>query len=361
MRLRVPALCPAFIALVLPIVQATAETGFPRNDDAHQMHFARMRGDPGSAAGAYLCARFAMSVGDVTIAADQFLVALQADPQNPLLGRQTLVANILAGRPMTQLIAHQVARTNPSDPIAQLVLAGDEAQLGHWAAAAQHYAAMAPEGPFGLMQKPLLAWAQFGAGRKDAMRILLRPDGGRIDAVGGAFLLQAGLMADLDNRPEDAERFYISAQADLGAAEFTLARALASLQARQGQQDAALKTLAAARAPGLHLEASARRLQSAIAERPVNTAASGIAGIYLAFALLAREQGAHDLGDMLFRLALSLRPDFTFARLQAALALASDGRAQAALLTLAPIPAADPFSPSAEVLRTKFQALINKK
>jgi hypothetical protein len=355
MRLRWLKWCSAVFAVCVPLAQAAAEAVSINNDDARHSRYARMNADPRSAAGAYLCARFAMSEGDATIAADGFLVALQANPTNPLIGHQALAANLLAGRPMTQLIAQQVVRAEPGYPLAQLVLAGNEVRVGHWQAAAQDYAAMSPDGIFALMQKPLLAWAQFGAGRKDAMRTLVRPDSDRNGTVGGAFLFQAGLMADIDNHPDDAERLYLSAQPDLGADDLPLARALASLQARRGDLVSALKTLDGARAPGIHLEASAARLRAAVAERTVRDPGDAIAGIYVSFALLARQRDANELSDILFRLALSLRPDQTAARLQAAAALDSEGRTRAALALLAVIPATDVLAPSAESLRAAFK------
>jgi hypothetical protein len=347
-------LCPAVLVAALCLSQAGAETVFTHHDDARQTRVARLHGDPGSAAGAYLCGRFALSVGDLTIAVDQFLVALQADPTNPLISHQALIASLLAARPMAPSLARQIARTEPGYPLAQLVLADNEVQVGNWQSAAQHYAAMSPDGIFALMQPPLLAWAQFGAGRTDAMRTLLRPDGGRRGSVGGAFLLQAGLMADLDNHPEDAARFYLSAQTDLGAGDLALARALASLQAREGNLAAALKTVSAARDPSIHLEASAARLQTEVAERPVRNPGDAIAGIYVSFALLAREHNANGLSDILLRLALALRPDLTAARLQAAVGLDSEGRTRAALALLAAVPPADVLAPSADSLRAAF-------
>jgi len=357
MRRRVSVVWPAGLALLLPLAHSAAETGFLSGGEGGRLRAARMHGDLGSAAGAFLCGQVAMDERNYTVAAIQFQVAMQADPRSLAIGRQALAANLLAGRPLAVPIARQVVRTEPGNPTAQLVLAGSQAMVGHWQAAAQHFAAMSGEGVFGLMQQPLLAWAQFGAGRKDAMRALLGPMG-RGDAVGGAYLFQAGLMADLADRPADAERFYVAAAADLGVTDIGLARALASLQARQGRQAEARKTIAAAGGAGLHLDASAPRLQAAIAQRPVRDAGDAIAAIYASFAVLARQHAAAELSDMLYRLALDLRPDFTLARLQWAVALNAEHRTQAALSMLSEIDAGDVLEPSAEVLRGKFLSAV---
>lgn len=351
------------LALLLPFApaQAGAQAGFGAQavwgKDRGHIRFAHRRDDTDaeSGAGAFLCGRIAMADGDFDVAALQFLIAFDAEPDNPVIGRQALAANLLAGKPIATTIARRVAHMEPGNPVAQLVLAGIEVQRGNWASAAQHYASMSGEGVFAIIQKPLLAWAQFGAGRKDAMRAWLGPRT-EAGAVGGAYLLQEGLMADLSNRPLAAEPLYRAAQADLGAQDFGLARSWASLLARQGRQPEAEKILSAGALSGLDLAFSDTRLRAAIGDRPVADAGDGIAWLYVEFALLARQHDAPQLADMLLRLALDLRPGFSLPRMLAAQALAAEGHAEKALAMLAAVDAADTLAPSAALMRAAILA-----
>ncbi len=342
------------LALALPAQAAPEGPGWQRR-------MARMDRDGGdftSAAGAFLCGHFAMSEGDFAFAADRFRVALKAAPANQGIAEQALVASVLADQPSADPLAQRIVRVASGDPLARLVLGGSAASRGNWAEAAHHFAAMSQQSVFAAMQPALLAWAQFGAGRKDALRALVRPrrDG---DTPGGAYLYQAGLMADLAGRQQEAELLYRQAQADLGPDDLDLAQALASLQARQGRQDDALQTLAPALAghhgSGADLRPSASRLRTGIASRPVRNPADAIAGVYVSFARLAREQAAPEVSDLLLSLALTLRPDLTIARLHAAEDRYAAGHRRAALAILAPVDPGDPLAPSVEQERAKLR------
>ncbi len=319
--------------------------------------FARMHEESGSYAGAVLCAERAMSAGNFALAADQFRTALAIEPDNLELTRQALLASLLGNRPDAQNLAWQVAASESGNPVAQLVLAGQAAIPGNWAEVARHFSAMSPEGVFGLMQKPLLAWAQFGAGRRDAGAALSRGGG-----AGGALTLQQALMADLAGHDDEAARLYEDAGKKLGADDFHLARAFASFEARHGRNGEALKTLSAALESGtglaaeLNLAVASFTLRDDVAERPVRNPSDGIAAVYAAFASEARQRGAPDLADLLLRLALNLRPDFTIARLQAAQSLGDAHREAEALALLVPISAKNPLAPAADLMRAKFLA-----
>jgi tetratricopeptide (TPR) repeat protein len=312
-----------------------------------------------SVAGAFLCGRVAMAEGKYDVAARNFLIAFDAEPANSTIGRQALAANLLAGRPFAATIARAVAHARPADPLAQSVLAGIEAQHGNWPAAALHYASMSPEAVFGIMQQKLVAWAQFGAGRTDALRALLGPQtvSGQL---GGITLLQEALMADLSNRPALAQKLFRAARADLGPGDFALARAMASLLARQGREAEAAQILAAADIAGLHLGLSAANLRQSMAQRPIAGATDGIGNLYVAFALLARQNAAPQLADLLLRLALTLRPDNTVARLLAAQSLAASGQGAAALAMLAPVAGHDTLAPSVLLMRANLLAHMGR-
>src|SRR5579875_3035349 len=73
---------------------------------------------PSGISGAFLTGRFAILQHEPGYAADNFLTALRRDPNNPELEQQAFLATLVAGRPE----ALRLARSQPSNPVAQLLL-----------------------------------------------------------------------------------------------------------------------------------------------------------------------------------------------------------------------------------------------
>ncbi len=139
--------------------------------------------------------------GDVNYAADEFLRALAADPTNPEIRHQAFVACLFAGRPE----AARLAREEPNDEAAALLLGDIDARNGNWEAAEQRFALLPRQGVTQVLQPLLLAWAQYGGGHPDTALGTLRPfiEGDRFRAV---YAFHAALIADLSNRVPEAGR-----------------------------------------------------------------------------------------------------------------------------------------------------------
>ena len=84
-------------------------------------------------------------------------------------------------------------------------------------------------------------------------------------------------------------------------------------------------------------------LEANAAQPAVRTAADGIAETYLAMAATLRQQNAADTAQVLLRLALAMRPDFTPARLLLSEMQEAAKRGQAALDTLDEVSSRDPL------------------
>jgi tetratricopeptide (TPR) repeat protein len=302
------------------------------------------------AAGDFLAGRFAGAEGDLEIAADDLLKAQAKDPTDPELRQQAFMAALLAGR----TDAVRLARQQPDNQAAQLLLGDVEARNGNWDAAEQRFASLSKQGLTQVLQPLLVAWAQAGAGRTDSALGTLRPyvEGDRFRAV---YAFHAAMIADLGGRSAEAGRLYHVAQAAFGTPNLDLARALASWQMRNGQPAEARQTLAALMQNGDELALTAARLQADAATRPVRRATDGIAEAYLALAAALRQQDANDFAAVLLRLALDLRPDFTTARLMLAEVMSNGKRPDLALAILAPVNASDPLAPMVDLRRAALQ------
>ena len=288
--------------------------------------------------GAFLNGRFAVRQGDQDIAAEALLRSLAADPRNPELLPPTFVATLMAGRPE----AVRLARLLPDMQAAQLLLVNQEIKAGNWDAAESRIRALPRQGITQLLQPLLLAWAQQGGGRTDAALATLRPllDAPRMRAT---YALHAALINDLAGRNTEAARLYRMAQSDGGPANVRMVQILASWQSRQGQLAEAGQTLRGLASTGQDMPVASSALLAAANTRAVPRAADGVAEIYFGLAGALGQQEGGEYTQLLVRLTLDLRADFTTARLLAAEIEETTKHYDAALRLLAPVPANDPL------------------
>ncbi|MGA3400135.1 MAG: tetratricopeptide repeat protein [Acetobacteraceae bacterium] len=294
---------------------------------------------PSGVFGDFLAGRFASSQSDPNTATDAFLKALAANPSDPDLLQQAFLASVMSGRSEAVQLAQQL----PDNPVAQLLLADQDARSGNWAAAEQRFQALPQQGLTQLLRPLLVAWAQAGAGRTDDGLATLRPfvAGQRFR---GIFALHAGMIADLGGNQAEATRFYGIAQAEMPQMNLRLAQILASWEARSGHPAAAQRTLAALAEGSPDMTIAAPALEATGASRPVARATDGMAEAYLALGGALRAQDSHEYAMLMLRLALDLRPGLTAARLLAADLLSTDQHPDAALQMLASVPNDDALS-----------------
>jgi tetratricopeptide (TPR) repeat protein len=319
------------VLLALTLLSACAASE-PSYDDADAQQV------PAGVIGNFLAGRFAMAEGDSATAATDLLKAVAQSPGDPELTLQAFIACLDAGRPEAVRLAHLL----PDSQVAQLVLADVDIKAGHWQAAEQRFRGLPREGLTQLLQPLLVAWAQQGDGRTDTALSTLRPyvENPRFQAL---FSLQAAMIADLGNRPEEAARLYRLAESSMSEPNLRMTQILASWQARSGQAGDAQRVLAAlpAVAPGLSI--ALPELMANVTKRPVPRATDGIAEAYFTFAALLRSQDANDFSLIMLRLALDMRPDFAAARLLAADILTNQHHTQVALRILNEVPSSDPI------------------
>jgi tetratricopeptide (TPR) repeat protein len=296
--------------------------------------------------GNYLSGRFALSEGDSATAANDLLRAVAQNPGDHELTLQAFMACLASGRPEAIRLAHQL----PDSQVAQLVLADVDLKAGRWAAAEQRFHDLPKQGLTQLLQPLLVAWAQAGDGRIDSALSTLRPyvENPRFRAV---FALNAAMIADLGNRPEEAGKLYHIVETDLGEPNLRLAQILASWQARSGQPADAQKVLASLPTVAPDLAIAMPGLLANVTKRVIVRPSDGIAEAYFTFAALLRAQDANDFALILLRLALDLRPDFTAAKLLAADILVNEQHPQVALQILNDVPAADSIYPVVQLRR----------
>ena len=313
--------------------------GGAANDFGQETAFGTSKFVPNGAFGSYLTGRFAAQQSDLDVAADRLEAALMQDSGVLDLANQAFIAAVMAGRPSAPRLAVGV----PDNAVAELVLADRDARSENWEQAEKRFTALPRQGLTQILRPLLIAWAEQGAGRTSAALYSLRPalDEQRFR---GVTALHAALIADLGGLKSDADRLYQLAQSEYGGLNIRLGQILASWQARQGNADEAQRTLRDMVSVNGDMALARTALEQSVAEPAVRNATDGIAETYLAMAATLRQQNANDSAQVLLRLALDLRGDFTAARLLLADIQEANKRTKAAHDTLASVLPSDPLA-----------------
>ncbi|WP_237180556.1 tetratricopeptide repeat protein [Roseomonas haemaphysalidis] len=310
-----------------------------------------------SASGAYLAGSYAVSETDTAAAADLLLEALRQAPEQPEVINKAFLATVLDGRPE----ATRVARQLPDNELAALLLAGADAQAGRWERAETRLRAMPRQGAGAVLSPLLLAWAQAGRGNTDTALATLKPqvEGSRLS---GLAALHAAMIADLGNRPREADRLIRVALANTPEVNLRLVQISAGILGRAGKEAEAMKLVESIStgSDDLAMLGTPETRRRMLTERAVASPVEGMAEAELALAAALRGQGGPELSLILARLALRLRPDFTPAKLVAAEALADQKHAENALALLQDIPRDDVLLPAVMLRRATLLDRLNR-
>lgn len=301
-----------------------------------------------SIAGHFLAGRFAAQQMDTAVAADAMLAALLRDPDNPELLNRGFMAAVLDGRPD----ALRLARRLPENGVAALLIMGSEALAGRWDRAENRARTLPRGGVSAPLMPVLVAWTQAGRGQHDQAFATLRPfiEQGRFRALNA---LHGALIADLANRPREAERLVRIALADQPEPSLRLAMLAASILARSGRMPDANRLLdrVAANGDEVSLAATEGPRRAILGGRAVASHVEGIAEAYVALAGALRGQDAAEQAMVLARLALRIRPAFGPALLLLADVLEEEEQIAPALALLAQLRPDDPLAPVAALRR----------
>lgn len=332
--------------LILSLLSACAA-----NDYGPDTATSSSRFQPTGVFGAYLTGRFAAQRADLDIAADELAKAAR-DSGLREVSNQAFVVAVMAGRPN----AARLAASLPENPVAILVLANEDAKAGRWTEAEARFSGLSQQQPLTQVLRPILvAWTQAGAGRTAAAAATLRPftESGRLR---GVMALHAALIADQAGQTAEAARLYRLAQTEYANPNLRLGVVLASWYARSGNRPEAQRLIDEIAGNG-SLGMARAALLAGVANPAVRSPTDGLAEAYLAMGATLGQQNAGETGQLLLRLALTLRPDLTAARLLLAESQAAAKRPSLALDTLGPVTTDDPL---VAIVRLQQALLLNE-
>ena len=269
--------------------------------------------------GDYLAGTYALNVGQLDQATVFLERALEADPADPEMTQQVFLLALAQGRyDRATDLAGPLLAVEPGAEEAQLLLAMNEAQSGGFGATREALGRLPQGGVAGLVVPFLDAWAIFGedgdgATEASLARLNEGQSLGPLNAYHGAMLL------DLSGRYDEAEAMLRQGMPEDRAAPVRLVQAQASLLARQGDMDAALRLVreqAAERPDQPVLESALAELEAGrVLEPPFDDSTGGMADALWGIAQALHQEGGGARAVLYARLALFLKPDLAEATL----------------------------------------------
>jgi tetratricopeptide (TPR) repeat protein len=265
-----------------------------------------------SAAGNYLAGRHGQSMGDWSSAADYMLAALAGAPESKDILQRAFFLSLAAGRMDDAVpLSEQMIAAEPSAHFALALSFADAVKQEDWPRADARLAAMGNEG-LGQFLTPLFAaWLAQAEGRETEALARLESAS---DTAGfaGLYTLHAGMIAELQGKTEEADRWYQEA----AAAGLSLrgSEIVASWYSRTGRQDKALETVTRLRelTDGSHLlDGMQHKLENGEVLAPeFSTPTDGLAEALFDFASALEREGASDVALLYGHIAEHLRPRF---------------------------------------------------
>ena len=272
-----------------------------------------------SALGQYLAARQARAGGDTGAAAEFFLHALEADPDNQRLLRETF-AILLAGGRMEEAteLAARLVETNARAGLANVVLGVAEIKAGHFGAARERLRKTSKRQSNALLVPLLTAWAELGQGETDAAVEALS-ELSRNQSFDPYRSFHGALVNDVAGRAADAEEAFRATLAGKRSGAIRVALALGNFLERQERRAEAKEVYRAGLAedPDDPLIARALDLESGapVPARFVATIGDGAAEALYGVAATLAADGAYEAAANYARLAIDLKTEFPAAQM----------------------------------------------
>ncbi|MEF2070495.1 tetratricopeptide repeat protein [Consotaella aegiceratis] len=271
-----------------------------------------------SLSGAYLAAKAAQLAGDLTAATDYYEQALKMDPTAPELQQDAMFAFLAAGRfdEGVQLAA-KLRDSTEAGKVARIAMGIDALRRGQFDSALKEFDISDLSDLDALLLGHLSAWAEVGAGDVDkALQRLDELEGVPWYPIFNQY--QKGLMAGFAERREIARQALNAVLDDETDARtspdayLSAAEALARIEAREGQRDAALaaidKGLAIAAAYDPLLRLRERIEAGETIEAPVTSVRQGVAEtLYILGQAINRGEG-QQVALLYFQLAHAIAP-----------------------------------------------------
>jgi tetratricopeptide (TPR) repeat protein len=314
--------------------------------------------DVESTLGDYLAGNFALDSGNIKDAATYFERALADDPENLELRRQVFLLDLADARydaalkEARNLKSLQVEEANED---AQLLLTLEKVTTGDYASVPEELNGIGTQGIAALAAPFVSAWSLLGEKGKDALdeAISLLNAG---ESLGALNTFHEAMLLAFSDRDADALGKLEGIIPETGPAPIRVARAHASLLAREGRTDDALAFLQAQldfREQPVLRRAFLDIQDGGSSDLPFFDEPGGIADALLGIAEALQQERGSARAILYSRLALFVRQDLVDAHLLLGDILASQDNLEAAIESYESIPEDSPLGYAAGVRKAQ--------
>jgi tetratricopeptide (TPR) repeat protein len=305
-----------------------------------------------TASGDYLAARQAQEDGDTDTAARLMAEALNRDPGNVEILRQTFHLMLIDGQiEKARALADRVAQTLPDNQIAQFLLIIGDVKADRWKEAATRLDKLPQTGLATLVNPLVQAWLLEGAGKTDAaIQTLGQLSTSRGFAVLGDY--HTALIDDFTGRNADAEAAYQRAMTGEETPSLRIVEPFASFYVRTGRPQLASKLYEGFlenNPETVRIEITLKHIKAGQKlPRMVKSAKDGLAEAIFDIGSALRQDTGTEVAIQFMRMALLVDPDLTVARMMLANMTEAD-RPQEALALYRGVPKESLFYFSAQL------------
>ncbi len=300
--------------------------------------------------GAYLAGNFAVRHHDDLAALSYYNLILRNSTGNSAVAARSLQIVVNAGRmDLAVPLARQIAKAEPDNPLANLVLAVVSFKQGHAKEARALAARLPSQGLFVLFSSMLNAWSasaekpEMPEGLEEALAPISRDP-----QVAGLALIHRALIEDLANQDGAADRDYRAALA-MGTPPLRLIELAGNFLERSGKRDDAADLYRAfTQGSGANI-GIAPVLSAGKPARVIATANQGLAEAMFDVAGIAGSANIPEVALLATRLALVLRPDYPQAQFALAESYAARDRVAEARAAYHAISPSAPLSWAARI------------
>ncbi len=306
----------------------------------------------GSLSGSYLAARFASRHRDYDAAAHFFKSTLSLDPGNLQLLNRAFVLFASTGQwAKADELARRVARANPRQRLAQIVLGLKSASAGDFPTARKHFKASAYTPVGELSGGLLMAWTW--AGQKNlgkALEALKLLD--KHESFGSFKTFHSALMADLLGSPARAGALYAKAWKEVSGS-LRITQTYANFLRRHGKTDKARKvyeTFLSGAPENDVIRAALADLKAGHEPAPlIRSATDGMAEALFSLASALMDDRSIDIALIYAQMSLRMRPDFPVANMLLGEIYEKTRRFEKAIEAYGRIPRSHPLRKAAEI------------
>ena len=267
--------------------------------------------------GEYLTARHALFNNQYNDAAENYLKALELDPENIILGQFTMSVLVTDGRVDEAIkIAHRLKAMGEENDVARLLVFFENTKLQNYQEALEGIDSLSDTGILNLIRPLFRAWIYADQGNIDQLEEIASSfeEGATFNFFN---YFQAGLLYEYVGNDDQAELYYSKALAEKGLLNLRAVEAYANILQKQGKKSRAADILNEylEGSPQNHqLKSALEKLQNGVAAKKfVSSSNDGIAEMFFNVATVLMQDNVKRVATNFLQYAFYFKPDFPLA------------------------------------------------